>query len=96
MDEAKIIIDRLRKRVAEIVAQNGRLGENLDKRTAERDRALVRVKELERQAGELEERVRVLELAEGMKGAAGSTGAARLRVGRLLREVDQCIALMNR
>ncbi len=96
MNEARIIIDRLRERVAEIVARNGKLEENLDKRTAERDRALVRMKESEQRAAELEERVRVLELAAGIKGAAGSTRAARVRVGRLLREVDQCIALMNR
>ena len=96
MDEAKVIIDRLRSKVAGIAAAGERTKGDLEKRTAERDRALKRVEELEQKAAGLEERVRVLELAAGMKGASGSTRAARSRVNRLLREVDQCIALINR
>jgi len=38
----------------------------------------------------------VLELKEGMESVSGSSKAARERVNRLLREVDQCLALMNR
>ena len=91
-----MIIDRLRARVASIVAANGRLKGDLEKRTAERDKALKEKEEWERKAATLEERIRVLELAGGMKGMTGSSRAARDRVNRLLREVDKCIALMNR
>jgi hypothetical protein len=96
MDEAKVIIDRLRTRMAAIVGARTRMEVDLKKRTAERDKALQRVAELEQKASALAERVRVLELAGGMKEAAGSTKAARLRVNGLLREVDRCIALMNK
>ena len=91
-----MIIDRLRGRVASILSANERLKGDLAKRTAERDKALKRTEDLERKAAELEERVRVLELAEGMKGLSGGSREARNRVNRLLREVDKCIALMNR
>ena len=91
-----MIIDRLRGKVAGVVAQLGQAKNDLAKRTAERDRALKRAEESEHRAVGLEERVRVLELAAGMKGASGSTRAARNRVNRLLREVDRCIALINR
>lgn len=96
MDEAKVIIDRLRARVMSILSAHERLKNDLEKRTAERDKALEEREKLERKAAELEERIRVLELTGGMKGITGGNKAARDRVNRLLREVDKCIALMNR
>jgi len=96
MDEAKVIIDRLRARVVAILAATERVKGDLEKRTAERDKALKEKGDLERKVADLEERVRVLELTGGMKGVAGGSKAARNRVNRLLREVDKCIALMNR
>lgn len=51
----------------------------------------------------LQERVRVLEvelsrvrLARGLAGGADDRDRARARVNRLMREVDRCIALLNR
>ena len=91
-----MIIDRLRARVVAILAAGERVKGDLAKRTAERDKALKERDKWEHKAIELEERVRVLELAGGMKGVSGGSRAARDRVNRLLREVDKCIALMNR
>ena len=96
MDEAKVIIDRLRARVAAIMGVQERLKGDLEKRTAERNKALKEKGELESKVAQLEDRIRVLELAGGMKGVSGGSKAARDRVNRLLREVDKCIALMNR
>ncbi|MDR0954489.1 MAG: hypothetical protein LBM20_03805 [Rikenellaceae bacterium] len=96
MDDPKIIIDRLRGRVSSIVSAVDQLKADLQKRTAERDRALKKVEDLEQKAAELEQRVRVLELTRGMEGNSSGSKEARNRVNRLLREVDKCIALMNR
>jgi hypothetical protein len=96
MDEAKVIIDRLRTRVAAIATAIGRMQTDLEKRTAERDKVLREKRDLEDKVTALSERIRVLELTGGMTGAAGGSKAARVRVNRLLREVDRCIALMNR
>ncbi len=96
MDEARGMIDRLRTRVAAIVAAMGRLKDDLEKRTAERDKLLAGREESERKIAALEQRIRVLELAEGMGGISGGSRAARERVNRLLREVDRCLELMNR
>ncbi|MDL2230708.1 hypothetical protein LJB87_02845, partial [Alistipes sp. OttesenSCG-928-L06] len=96
MEEAKVIIDRLRARVAAILGAMERVKGDLAKRTAERDKALKQKEDLERKVAELEDRVRVLELTAGMKGVSGGSKAAKERVNRLLREVDKCIALMNR
>lgn len=96
MDEARIIIDRLRARVAGILAAGERVKSDLLKTSAERDRLLRDKEALERKVAELEHRVRVLELSKGVLSVSGGTKSARDRVNKLLREVDKCIALMNR
>lgn len=96
MDEAKVIIDRLRTRVAGILAAGERTSEDLRKTTAEKIKLQQEKNELERKVAELEHRVRVLELSGGISTVSGGAKSARDRVNKLLREVDKCIALMNR
>ena len=45
---------------------------------------------------ELEKRIGVLEISGGMTGAGRNTKLARQRVNLLMREIDRCIALMNK
>ncbi|MDR2936671.1 MAG: hypothetical protein LBU80_04945 [Rikenellaceae bacterium] len=95
MDEARAIIERLRTKVAEKVAERNHAVADREKSDAARKK-LTREKEaLEARVLELQERVRVLELTRGMVGVSGDAEAARKRVNRLIREVDKCIALMN-
>lgn len=90
------MIDRLRARVVALVGAYERVKGDLEKRTAERDKLLAEREEAERKVAALEQRIQVLELAEGMEGVSGGSKAARERVNKLLREVDRCLALMNR
>lgn len=90
------MIDRLRTRVAALMGVHERVKGDLAKRTAERDKLLAEREELERKVAAQEQRIRVLELAEGMGSMSGGTKAARERVNKLLREVDRCLTLMNR
>ncbi|MDR3180433.1 MAG: hypothetical protein LBT61_00695 [Prevotellaceae bacterium] len=55
--------------------------------------------ELARQYGmirELEERNKKLQLAEAFKGSSADTNDAKLKIGRIVKEIDKCIALLNR
>jgi hypothetical protein len=45
---------------------------------------------------ELEERNKKLQLAEAFKGSSADTNDAKLKIGRIVREIDKCIALLNR
>ncbi|MCC8020305.1 MAG: hypothetical protein LIO85_11125 [Rikenellaceae bacterium] len=69
-------------------AEAGQLSGQRDKLRAENRRLTERV-------AELEKRIDVLELREGF-ASGGNTKQARARVNRLMREVDKCIALLNR
>lgn len=54
-----------------------------------------RTGKLKQTVAELERRIGVLELKEGLTGGTDSK-RAQARINRLMREIDRCIALMNR
>ena len=96
MDEVRNIIARLRTRVKGIAADRARLENALNRAQSERDRLREDKSRLEERVEELERRIRVLELSSGISEASGGYRPARDRVNKLLREIDRCIALMNR
>ena len=90
------VIDAIRTKIDRLVADNRRLRGDYAKVIEQRDKAKVDNRELTEQIARLEKRVKVLELRESMAGGSEDTKAARARVNRLMREVDKCIALLNK
>ena len=56
---------------------------------AEKRRHLEQIKELQSEVARLE-------LSEGLSGDSQNRAKARMRVNRLMREVDRCIALLGK
>ena len=93
------IIDSLEKKVGLLIDENIRLREEQRKLQTTRERLRSQNSELTARIGELERRITVLELREALSGeTADRTGtrAARVRLNRLMREIDKCIALLNK
>jgi hypothetical protein len=44
----------------------------------------------------LEEKNKKLQLAEAFKGSSADTNDAKLKIGRIVKEIEKCIALLNR
>ncbi len=87
-----------------MISENRRLRAEVGRLEAEKARLKEANRKLAEQGAEMDRRLAVREIAEGFAGeAAGSASRerhdkkiARARVNRLLREVDKCIALLNR
>jgi hypothetical protein len=45
---------------------------------------------------ELEGKNKKLQLAEAFKGSSADTNDAKLKIGSIVKEIDKCIALLNR
>lgn len=93
------ILEGIEKKVAKLIADNRRLREERGKLAASRDRAREENRRLTALVADLERRLTVMELREGFAGETvdgKSTKAARARINRLMREVDRCIALVNK
>ena len=96
MDDNKAIIDSLKKKVSRIIEDNRQLRNEVRELTAERDAIILEKRAAETEARQLGRRVETLETAAGLMGNRGDSRIARLRVNKLLREIDKCLALMNK
>lgn len=101
---SKVVIENIAKLAERLIGQNRKLHTELERSEASREKLLADNRRLADENSALQRRLAVRELAEGFAGTAAETGAAgrdglkvaRARVGRLMREVDRCIALVNR
>ncbi|MDE5637219.1 MAG: hypothetical protein K2I43_04260 [Alistipes sp.] len=64
--------------------------------TAERDALRAENRELQQTVREQKGELSRLRLSDGLSGGAADREQARARINRLLREVDRCIALLNK
>lgn len=96
MEDNKALIDSLARKVAGLIDDNRRLRGELGRLTGENDRTVRQRREAEEKIRLLEKRIKTLETAGSFVGNRDDNRAARLRVNKLLREIDRCIALMNR
>jgi hypothetical protein len=86
------LIGSIVAKVRKLVDENRRLkGEGVELR-GELEKSRGENRELKDNILHLEKRLKKLELREGLGGDKG----ARTRVNQLIREVDKCIALLNR
>jgi hypothetical protein len=93
------IIGSIEKKVARLIADNRRLREERDRLSIANERLRDQARELTERLVEAERTTTILQLREGFMGETvdkTSTKAARARLNRLMREIDRCIALLNK
>lgn len=66
------------------------------KLTAERDALKEEKRHLEERLRTMDHELERMQLSEGLAGNSANKEKARARVNRLMREVDKCIALLNK
>ncbi len=90
------VIQNLKEKVGVIIADNQRLRNEISKLKSEKERLSLKNNQAEAKISELEKRINTLETAGSFLGTKADNRAARLRINRLLREIDSCIAMLNR
>ena len=90
------VVESISYKVGKLIEQNRRLTEQCDKLGSRNDKLARDNAELKTTITELERRMAVLELRDGFSGSSNGRKKAQARVNRLMREVDKCIALLNR
>ena len=92
---AQEIIANLAAQVRRLMAEHAKLRGLCDRMT-EGDALRKENRTLQERVRSLEEELSCVRLAEGLAGGGRNRERARARVNRLVREVDRCIALLNR
>lgn len=94
--DRRATIESLRDKIGRLIDDNGRLRRECDALSAEREALKTENRDLKLAAAALEKRVGMLELGDSLAGGGVDTKQARARINRLMREIDRCIALINK
>lgn len=92
----KSVIANIETRVRQLISDHRRLSELCRELSAQRDTLKSENRSLQERIRELDGRLSRMELSEGLSGGSRNRERARARVNRLMREVDKCIALLER
>ena len=91
------IVKSLSEKVARVIEENNRLERQQAEMSGELQKLRVENRSLKEKLDEVQQKLSLLELGEGLASKADSASRkrARAQINRLMREIDRCIALMN-
>lgn len=92
----KSAIVNIETRVGQLIDDHKRLAVLCAELTAQRDTLRTENRSLQERVKELDTQLSRMQLTEGLTGESRDREKARARVNRLMREVDKCIALLQR
>lgn len=81
-------IETIISRYEQVATENQRLAQEIEICRNELNISINKVKELE-------EKVNRLQLAEAFKASSTDVKEARQKIGRIIKEIDKCMALLN-
>lgn len=93
--ESQIIVRKLKGHIEQIISkyelalsENRALGEELDGCRRELENREKRIKELE-------QKVELMQLGDAFKASSEDVKEAKRKIGRIVREIDKCISMLN-
>lgn len=89
-------VTTLKNSVEKLLAQIERLKESNRLLTARTVAAEARAEAVERKNAELQEQLTSALLKNSITEVAGGSRAAKLRISRLIRDIDKCIAMSSK
>tara|TARA_B100001057_G_scaffold470557_1_gene531984 strand:+ start:596 stop:877 length:282 start_codon:yes stop_codon:yes gene_type:complete len=92
----KATIDRLHNKLESLVANYQHIKEELNASNQKVDVLSKHLDEQNQTIKQLNEKNKVLKLSSSIQGEQGDNKAAKQKINELVREIDKCIALLNK
>lgn len=90
------VIASLGSKIDRLIAENQRLSAENETLVQRKERLASENRELKQTVASQEKRIGILELGKGIAGEGMDAKKAQMRINRLMREIDRCIALVNK
>lgn len=94
-DKSQIELDRLKKNVGQLIAKLETSESNEKQLAAELLESEENLAKTKNKLEDLQKQIENLQLAEAFRASSGNTQEAKAKIGKLIREIDKCIALLN-
>lgn len=93
--ESQIIVTNLKNRIEKIISKYElALSENISLKE-QLQKALVEIEEKDDKIKSLEQKVEQMQLADAFSATTGDVKEARKRIGKIVKEIDKCISMLN-
>jgi peptidoglycan hydrolase CwlO-like protein len=92
----KATIERLHNKLESLLANYQHLKEELNVSSQRVDELSKKLEVQNNTIQQLNEKNKVLKLSSSMQGDQGDNKAAKQKINELVREIDKCIALLNK
>ena len=96
MGERREITDRLKDKVQLLISLYERTKAEHDALAADKKKLEARVEKQQQALADLEDKYNKAQLAGAFKATSADTKDAKLKVGKIIKEIDKCIALLNK
>lgn len=95
MNQVEPVIANISKSVNKLLKEREEMREKLRKLNAEKEDLQQRTSDLDERIAALESEKKTLSIAKSLTGSEDRV-EAKLRINELVREIDKCIALLNK
>ena len=93
--ESQIVVGKLKNHIEQIISKYElAVSENISLKE-ELERCVGDLEEKERKIKELEQKVELMQLGEAFMASANDVKEAKRKIGRIVREIDKCISMLN-
>jgi chromosome segregation ATPase len=93
--EYQTALNRLKSKIGVLVSRFEQIKAENDRMAAELTTLKTILNENKTTVSELEQKVNRLQMAEAFKASSADVKEAKQRIGKLIKEIDKCIALLN-
>jgi chromosome segregation ATPase len=90
------IIHSLKEKIKDVFSVVEQLKSTNKALYKEKDELLETIRSKDKKINELESKYNTLKLAKSVIASSGDAHDAKIKVNRIVREIDKCIALLNR
>ena len=94
MKDISVLVSGVRKKAERLIEKQILLKEQNEKLSNEIDKIKLELTEKNQQVSELNDKIKLLKIAGSVGGE--STKEVKLKINEMVREIDKCIAQINR
>ncbi|PCH71213.1 MAG: hypothetical protein COC06_02170 [Bacteroidales bacterium] len=94
--EPNEIINSLKGKISELISLYQKSKQEKESLILEKLELMEKIEILKRERGELDHQYNTLKLAKTFTANSGDSQEAKVNINRIVREIDKCIALLNR
>ena len=93
--DISLVVSSLQSKVEKLILQHRKTTEEIKQQKEDNEFLRKALQKQKVNFSELQEKNKVLKLANNISGAEGKNTEVKLKINELVREIDKCIALVN-